>query len=344
VTRDSSAIWKFGVFAVVSMVIAVYLGMVLAHYDPRPQHGYTAIFTNASNLKTGAPVRVAGVDVGRVDNVAINDGGRGTSAVRVKFHIYSDIQLTSNVTATIRFKNLIGDQYLELDSGAPSSKDLAAGATIPPSRTKAALDLDALFNGFQPLFQGLDTGQINELSSAVVNVLQGQAGAVYQLIASLSSLFTTLAQNDELIGNVVDNLDTALGAVSAHAGDLSGLIKQLQQLVTGLAADRKPIGASLVNINALAASASILLDRSRPALRTDIPALDAVATTLNKNTDTLQFILSKLPATYDGLIRTGSFGGFFNFFICGLRLKVTGPTGPLYTPWTYSNLQRCKTE
>jgi phospholipid/cholesterol/gamma-HCH transport system substrate-binding protein len=318
--------------------------MFLGNFDLGKRDHYTALFTKVSDLKKGAPVRIAGVSVGAVDAVQINDGGTGASAVKVKFHVDNGVRLPAGVDVTVRFKNLIGDQYLQLDPGThPTAALLRVGATIPATNTRAALDLDTLFQGFQPLLQGLDSSQINDLSSAIVNVLQGKASAVYQLIGSLSSLFGTLAQNDGLITQVISNLDTGLHGVAQNSGQLSQLVVQLEQLVSGLSADRKPIGASLTQVNALAASAASLLQRARPPLRTDVPALQGIASELNKQTDTLQYIFDNAPDALNRLSRLGSYGAFFNFYLCGLRFKLTGPTGqPFYTPFTYSGLARCK--
>ncbi len=332
---------KFAVFTLVTVLLSGYIAIVVGDITFTKTDSYSAQFVNASSLQSGAPVRIAGVEVGKVDGISVQNGGQGPEPIKVAFHVASGIALPRDVRATIRFKNLVGDQYLELDEGTDAAT-LPVGSTIPVSNTKSALDLDTLFNGFQPLFAGLDTSEINNLSTAIVNVLQGESGAVYQLIDSVSSLFATLADNDQLISSVITNLDTALGSVAANSHDLSDLISQLEQLVSGLAADRAPIGNAVVHINTLASSAAAFLSKVRAPLKVDVPALDALATALNKQTDTLQFVLSNLPAAYKGLIRTGSYASVFNFYLCGLRFKLTGPNGPIYTPFTYSNLARCQ--
>jgi phospholipid/cholesterol/gamma-HCH transport system substrate-binding protein len=77
----------------------------------------------------------------------------------------------------VRYRNLIGDRILELDKGRRSAQPLAAGGTIAIAQTAPAVDLDALLNGFKPLFAGLDPSQINQLSGQLVEVLQGQTTA-----------------------------------------------------------------------------------------------------------------------------------------------------------------------
>ena len=89
----------------------------------------------------------------------------------------------------MRYKNLIGDRYLELSGGSNGrGTTLQPGATIPASRTSPALDLDTLLNGFKPLFAGLDPKQINAVSSEIVQVFQGESGTIGTLLATVSSL------------------------------------------------------------------------------------------------------------------------------------------------------------
>lgn len=90
-----------------------------------------------------------------------------------------------------------------------------------------------LFNGFQPLFQGLDPDQINKLSMEIVQVLQGEGGTVQSLLASTSSLTNSIADRDQVIGQVIDNLNLTLDTVNRNDEGLNELISSLQALVSG---------------------------------------------------------------------------------------------------------------
>ncbi len=100
----------------------------------------------------------------------------------------------------MRYKNLIGDRYLELSDGNGQGNPLPDGATIPAQRTSPALDLDTLLNGFKPLFTGLDPTQINAVSTEIIQVFQGESGTVSSLLTTVGALTSTLADRDQLIG------------------------------------------------------------------------------------------------------------------------------------------------
>jgi phospholipid/cholesterol/gamma-HCH transport system substrate-binding protein len=251
--------------------------------------------------------------------------------------------LTRGTTLTVRYKDLVGNRYLEINPPAGPASPLPDGAVIPGSRTQPALSLDALFNGFQPLFQGLQPAQINQLTGELIAVFQGEGGTIDTLLASIGSLTSTLANRDQVIGQVIGNLNAVLGTVRAHDNQLSDLVTQLQQLISGLAADRGPIGQSLGNIAGLAGNLAGLLGAARPGIAGTVHQTDRLATVLNANSANLNSQLQALPGLYQLLNREGLYGSFFNFYLCGFQLRLTGPTGaPVSTPMFTSEVQRCQ--
>jgi phospholipid/cholesterol/gamma-HCH transport system substrate-binding protein len=331
---------KLVIFLVVTGITAVFLGMVLdqSRTITNPLT-YRAVFTDASFLTIGSDVRIAGVPVGNVDAVTLQPN----DSVLVTFHVQDDPPLPSDVRAAIGYKNLIGDRYLELMQGSGSSSvPLPPGATIPVIRTSPALDIDTLVGGFQPLFRALAPQQINQLSAELIQVFQGESGSVTTLLASVASLTSTLADHGKVIDDLITNLNSVLGTIDQRDSQLSNLIVQLQQLVSGLAADRDPIGQSIVHINDLAASASNLLTQLRPDLAATINRLGVISGTLNSNASTVNSALAALPNAYKTVAGIGVYGDFFNFYLCQVRVKATGPNGdPVYTPWIESQVPRC---
>lgn len=233
-----------------------------------------------------------------------------------------------STTATLRYRNLVGQRYLDIARGAGASNaTMKSGATIPLDQTQPAVDLTVLFQGFQPLTQGLDASTINQLSYEIVQTLQGEAGSLDTLLANLADLTNALADKDKVIGSVVDNLSEALGAVSSRDQQLTQLIIQLKNFVSGLAQDRQTIGNAIDGINGLATSTAGLLTKVRTPLRDDVVQLNGVLSNLNQNSDTTKFVLQQLPPTIAGLIRTASYGSWFNFYLCAVEGTITLPGG-----------------
>lgn len=316
---------KLGIFTVVSLMVTGLLAVIMGNIGFGAGKVYKAVFTNAAMLQSGDDVRVAGVNVGEVKDV---DHYEATQAI-VTFRIEADIELTEESRAEIRFLNLIGDRYMALEEGkgAADAEPLEDGDTIPVDRTAPSLDLTVLFNGFKPLFQALTPDQVNELSMNLVQVLQGEGGTVKGLLEHTASLTNTLADRDELIGSVITNLSETLDTVNQRHEQLSTLVVELRDWMRDLADDRETIGDSLDNISDLTVTVADLLRRGRPLLKKDIVALRELATLLNKPGQRAEIVdlLDRMPEVMADQTRTGTYGSWYQYYICGSDIQVTLP-------------------
>jgi phospholipid/cholesterol/gamma-HCH transport system substrate-binding protein len=321
---------------VFTAVIALATGLValtIANVTLSPTTRYLARFTDVSGLLVGDDVRIAGVRVGSVDSIELVD----RRFAQVGFSVDARQNLPASATAAVLYRNLLGQRYLSLARGpGPVGQTLPPGGLIPIERTTPPLNLTVLFNGFKPLLIGLDPAQLNQLSWEIVQVLQGQGGTVESLLASTSSLTGDLADRDRVIGEVIMNLNAVLDTVNARDEQLSALILQLQRLVSGLAADREPIGQAIVSIDQLAGTTAGLLRDARPPLRDDIAALGALSTNLADSSQVIDRVLQFLPEKLTKLSRAASYGSWFNFYLCGAQGTVTVPVtnAPLVVPLT----------
>lgn len=323
-------------FATATVTMTGLLVVVFGGFRFEPTTTYHAVFTDISGMRTASVVRAAGVDVGRVEDTELLPD----NTIRVTFTVGDRIPLTTGSTAVIRYKNLVGDRYLQLGPGPGPA--LPPDGTIPQSQTRPALDLDELYNGFAPLFQGLAPDEVNRLSGALIAVLQGQGSAVESLLANLGSVTTTLADHGTLVGDVITQLNTVLETLVRRAPELTDTIVTLQTLVSGLAGDRERIGDSLGGINDLTTSLGGLLAEQRPDIHGTIVQLDAFSRTINAEQDALDNLIRRLPGYYIPLGRLGANQSAFQFYVCGVQLRFTTPAGKITTPFINSgNVPRC---
>ncbi|HEX9833531.1 MAG TPA: MlaD family protein, partial [Mycobacterium sp.] len=110
----AGAVWRLAVFMAVCVLGVFVLLAVFAQLRFEKQLSYSAVFVNASGLKGGDLVRVAGVEVGKVDAVTMTAG----TDVLVEFWTDESVVLTEGSRAVIRYADLIGGRYLELEEGA----------------------------------------------------------------------------------------------------------------------------------------------------------------------------------------------------------------------------------
>ena len=311
---------KLVLFAVVTVLLTGILAATIANTNFGVTSGYLAKFTDASGLKEGDDVRIAGVKVGQVDSIGVAEGERTLAEVR--FDVEQTYRLPASVTATIKYRNLVGQRYLALGTDVVDSKPLPDGGTIPPERTKPALNLTVLFNGFKPLFRALSPNDVNQLSAEIIQVFQGEGGTITSLLAHTASVTASIAGKDKVIGEVIANLNTVLGTVNQHGPQLGDLIDQTQRLVSGLAEQRKPIGDAVAALGDLAVSTSGLLADARPALKDDVAQLGALSQNLGDSQELLDHLLTVLPGNLQKFTRTLSYGSWFNYYLCGITGKI----------------------
>lgn len=338
--RDNlvSAAWRFTAFAVACGLATFGLFMVFAQLRFQPETTYNAEFTNVSGLKQGDFVRIAGVEVGKVKRISI----RPDTIVVVEFTADDTVALTGGSRALIRYDNVVGDRYLQLEEGAGGIKRLSRGQTIGLDRTQPALDLDALIGGFRPLFRALDPVQVNALTGQLIQAFQGQGAAISSFLAQTAALTSTLANRDELIGQVIVNLNTVLGTVSDQSQQFDKSVTSLSELVDRLAARKTDISNSLAYSNAAAASIADLLRQVRPPFKNTVAQSDRADSIVLADHEYFDDLLNTLPDAYQALGRQGMYGDFFTFYLCDAVLKLNGKGGqPVYVKVAGQSTGRC---
>jgi phospholipid/cholesterol/gamma-HCH transport system substrate-binding protein len=324
--KTTPALIKLVVFIVVTVLATGTLAATIGNFRFGGTTTYQALFTDVTGLLAGDDVRIAGVRVGEVKKVAVRQEGR-RSLAEVTLAVDDNRPVAVSTRALIRYRNLVGQRYVALMEGAGSDRRLPEGGVLPLQQTQPALDLTVLFNGFKPLFAALSPKDVNAFAFEVVQTLQGEAGNINSLLAHTASLTTTLADRDAVIGRTIDNLNEVLATVDERDQQLSTLLSELQRFVSGLAEDRQAIGASLTNIAGLAESTAGLVKDGRPAIRTDVQKLGEVTGTLDDNRQLVDGFLKRFPTKLERVMRTATYGSWFNFYLCDFQGRVVIPAG-----------------
>jgi phospholipid/cholesterol/gamma-HCH transport system substrate-binding protein len=335
----AGAAWRLAIFLMVCILGVFALFAVFAQLRfGEKSNDYRAEFANVSGLESGDFVRIAGVEVGKVEKLSIRDD----STVTVDFTADDSVMLTQGSRAVIRYDDLIGGRYLALEEGAGETKRLNPGGTIPLARTSPALDLDALIGGFRPLFRALDPNQINALSGQLISAFQGQGATIGSFLAQTAALTTTLADRGQLIGEVIGNLNIVLSSLGDQSDQFAKGVDSLADLIKGLEARRSDITNGVAYANAAAAGVADLLAQARPAFKKTITETDRAAGIVVADHDYFDNLVNTLPVAYQALARQGIYGDFFSFYLCDIVLKLNGKGGqPVYVKVAGQDSGRC---
>ncbi|MGV0790773.1 MCE family protein [Mycolicibacterium sp. XJ1819] len=334
-----SKILRLAVYATVCITLTVTLIAIMAELRFQPQQTYAAVFSNVTGLRPGNFVRVAGVEVGKVKKITV----RRDSTVLVEFGANDSVMLTDGTRVAVRFDDLIGGRFLALEQGPGGVERLEPGATIPLARTEPALDLEALVGGFRPLFRALDPDQVNALTGQLIAAFQGQGVTMSSILAETASLTNTLADRDQLIGQVIGNLNTVLGSLGDQSDKFGTAVDSLSELVAGLEARKKDISNGVAYANAAVGSITDLLQEARPPAKSVIAEADRVAGAVVADHEYVDRLLETLPDAYQLLDRLALYGDFFSFYMCEVVLKVNGKGGqPVYVRLVNQPSGRCE--
>jgi phospholipid/cholesterol/gamma-HCH transport system substrate-binding protein len=331
-------VWRLALFLTVCLLAFVATAAIFAQFRFGGGKSYNAEFSNVSGLKKGNLVRVAGVEVGKVQDMAVT----ADATVRVEFTADPSVVLTEGTRAHIRYDDLIGGRFLELEEGAGGAKILNPGQTIPLARTEPALDLDSVTGGLRPLIRTLKPDQVNALTGQLIAALQGQGATIGSFLDQAAAVTNTLADRDLLIGQVVDNLNVVLGSLGGQSDQLDKAVTSLSELVHGLAARKTDIANAVAYTNAAAGSVADLLNQSRAPLQKVVHETDRAAAIAVADHDYLDNLINTLPDKYRALDRQAMYGDFFSFYFCDIVLKLNGKGGqPVYVKIAGQPSGRC---
>jgi phospholipid/cholesterol/gamma-HCH transport system substrate-binding protein len=325
---------KFGLFALIMALLTAFLILIFGQYRTGSTNTYSAVFADISGLRKGDSVRAGGLRVGTVDNVSMQPD----HTIVVAFDADRDVAMSAGTKLAVRYLNLVGDRFLELVDGPGSTRILPAGSQIPVDRTTPALDLDLLLGGLKPVIQGLNPGDVNALSSSLLQIFQGQGGTLDSLLSQTSSFAGGLADDNEVIEQLIDNLNKVVVTLADNGAQFSGTIDRLQRLVTELSENRDPIDS----LDAGTASLADLLGQARAPLAGTVGQLNRLAPLLDDDKEKLDAALGRAPDNYRKLIRLGSYGSWLNIYICSLSFRVTDLQGNTAVfPWFDQANGRC---
>lgn len=322
-----STLLKVGVYTAVMLTILGGLIIVFGNFRSDSANTYRAVFTDASGLRAGQNVRIAGVLVGKVSAVDLQPDSR----VVVTFSVTRARSLDSSTHAQVKYENLTGDRYLEIAQGqmppGSTTGPLSDGGTIPAARTAPALDIDALVGGLKPVFRTVRAEDLNKLTGALVGIMQGQGENIQTLLDTTASTTGMLADQDAVIGEVVDNLNVVLNVAADRRQQVSDSVSQLQLLVTQFAHQQDPMDQITERLSAATLAAGGLLDHVRPDAFATVVQLDRTAGQLVAGQDMLDRTLAALPEAYRRLGRMGAYGAGFQLYACQGILRLTGTDG-----------------
>ncbi|MFF0491890.1 MlaD family protein [Nocardia sp. NPDC004068] len=235
-TTTSGSLWRLALFTI-AMIAAFALVLTMIQ---RPVAGATethdALFTDANGLRIGDDVRVYGVQVGKVEGIRLD----GTLA-RVRLTVKTDTPLYDNTRLAIRYQNLTGQRYVDIQHDPAPGARIRPGALVPADHTVPSFDITALFNGLEPVLRTLSPDALNRFTTSMLAVLEGEGKGIGPALASIGELSAYVGDRQRVLTTLVRNLSEIADRIGGRSpqlvnflGKVSDVFESLQKNLEGL--------------------------------------------------------------------------------------------------------------
>jgi phospholipid/cholesterol/gamma-HCH transport system substrate-binding protein len=308
--RDERQMLRVGVITM--MVVALALTAVFNLKGLPGLHGttYHADLTDASGLKIGDRVEVAGIRVGQVDGIHIEG-----AHVVVDFDV-TGVQLGSQTSASVEVLDLLGQKYLHVTPEGTGT--MASGSTIPVDRTSASYDLVGTLDTLTKTTGQIRTHQLAEAFDTLSGTLDQASPQIRGSLDGMARLSQTIASNDAGLNQLLTHAQHVIGLIDRRKTDMVGLIHQGDQVFTELIARREAVHQLLVESTALARQLSGLANDNQRQIAPALSELHQALGFLNARKHELDKTIDNYGPYVSILMNTIGTGPWFDAYVPNL--------------------------
>jgi virulence factor Mce-like protein len=286
--------FRAGVLTLVVILVAVYFGFTKSNPFADP-YELRALVRDAQNLKPGAPVREAGVEVGEVSKIEVADGRE--PATRITMELREDaLPVHEDAHVQVRPRILLeGNFFVDLEPGSSQAEAIEDGGTVPITQTSSAVtlpevlsvldsdtrtDLQTLLSEYATAVRGGGARALNRaipyfapayrLSALTNDALLGEQPTedLHRVLRNQARVFGTLSENPETLQDLVTDLNTTAGAIASQDSALEAAVPALRDTLREGYPALGELNAALPTLRAFSREAL-------PGVRSSVPTLDA---------------------------------------------------------------------
>ncbi|MDC0768305.1 MCE family protein [Streptomyces sp. HD] len=310
------------VIGAVGLTVLALLTVAAFNADRLPLIGdgetYSAAFAEAGGLKPGDEVRIAGVKVGKVEEVDL-DGDH----VKVTFKIKGEPGFGGDTGASIRVKTILGAKYLALH---PRGKgQLKPGSEIPLKRTVPAYDVVQAFSDLTTTTEDVDTDRVAKALDTLSATFEDSPDEVQASLKGLSRISRTVASRDKALRELLGHANGVTGVLADRSGDFTALVKDGDKLFKEISRRREAIHRLLRSSAALGIQLSGLVQDNDKEIGPALKGLNGVVDMLERNQSSLDRSIRLLAPYVRLFTNTLGNGRWFDSYVQNL---VAAPVEP----------------
>jgi len=232
---------KLGIFVVLAIFAAIFI-IEMVGGASFLQRGYrvSAQFDTVQELKVGDSVKMAGVEIGRVEKITLADG-----KVAVTMKLHPDAVVKTDSEAVIKFAGLMGQNFVAIGFGSPDAQKLEDNQFVTtaeqPDLNAIMAKLDSAASGVQNLTKSFTPDTINNLFGPLTDFIKQNSGHIGGAISNIENISGQIASGQGTVGKLIyeDTLyNSALGTVT----NLQDAVTQVRAVVNGVSSGQGTLG------------------------------------------------------------------------------------------------------
>jgi phospholipid/cholesterol/gamma-HCH transport system substrate-binding protein len=309
-----------GIVGILFVVLGSAFSLLLSGGYFSRTYAVTTQFADAAGLKSGDQVKVAGLEAGSVDSVAIKDG-----VVEVALSVSRDVELPADSTAEITIETLLGKKTVTFFAGS-SNELLADGDLVPIERTRTPVELLDIGNRSVELLEASDAEALQEFMEGVTRITEGKRAEIIDLVEGFGDAAAALDDRGEELARLIDSLRTLSATFAQRDDTLVSFIDNFDVVLGNLAQRTDDLRSLLDNTDLASHEVADLVRRNRPVFDSAIAGLTTTLRTVDRHQVDLAATVSYLEQAVRGYSSVGYSQGIPNRW-ANIFVQSLGPIG-----------------
>ena len=319
--RSDRQVAKIGAISLVVALVALAAALNLQKFPGLRGTAYSAELSDASGLRSGNMVQIAGVRVGRVSDIELKG-----DHVLVHFTVDGGRSFGTQSSASVEVLNLLGEKYLNLLP--EGSEEMPEDGTIPLARTSASYDIVKVFTRLTDTTERIDIRQLQQGLTSVADTMNRTSDEAEATFDGLSRLSATIASRDAELQSLLQRARSVSQLLADRKGDIVALLEDGDLVLQELRKRREAVHRLLVSTARLSRELGGLVDDNQAQIGPMLRELREVTQMLLEREDQLREIIDNLGPYTRILSNVIGTGPWFDAYAVNLLALPSGEFTP----------------
>ena len=232
---------RLGIFVVLAVFAAILIIEMLGGMDSlRPGYHVSALFDTVQELKVGDSVKMAGVEIGRVEKIAFD-----ANKVKVTMKLHPEASVRTDSVATVKFAGLMGQNFVSINFGSPGAPRAVDGSLIAseeqPDLSAIMAKLDKAASGIESFGKSFSGDKIDNILGPLTDFFKQNSGHIGAVVTNIENVTSQIASGQGTVGRLIYQ-DALYNSAISTVTNLQDAVAQVRGVVDGITSGKGTIG------------------------------------------------------------------------------------------------------